>query len=503
MTNFASIVFQNANARSEAVALVGTRTSLSYGELRHRIGRLANALRTLGVGKGDRVAVLLGNVPQYVEQYLAVAALGAIIVPINTRLTPEEQLVLLEDAAPTVLITSEAGIATARLAMLRLQACRRVLLLDGSLESAIGYEKVVAEASADFSPVPVDPDDTAVILYTSGTTSGAKGVMLTHGNLLSNMRQYQSFVGIPPGSVNLQLSPLYHAANIFCFVHLLVGGKTVFIDKISPAAILDVIQSHRVNFMFTVPTVLYGIIDCPGREGYDISSLQTLQYGAAAITGARLEAAFAVFGERLLHSYGLTETTSHASILGKHEHRIAMGSIGRPLPGVEMQIVNDRGERCGPNEVGEIVVRGPNIMKGYWKRPTETASALADGWLHTGDLGRVDERGFFFVVDRKKDLIISGGVNIYPRDIENVLAIHPAVAEVAVFGLPDDYWGEAVAAAVVLRPGQFVDAEALREFARSRLGGFKVPKVIRYMDALPKNAVGKILKRELRTSAGG
>lgn len=498
--NFSAILFDNPEEDPSALALISGGRVLTYRALCERTGRLVRALSTLGVAKGDRVAVLLPNVPEFVELYLAIAAVGAVVIPVNIRLNPREHVTLLQDCEPIVLVTSSDGRETIELASRAIGSLRHVVLVGDALPGTLRYETLIAEASRPAAPVDADPHDPAVILYTSGTTSGPKGAILTHDNLLSNMRQYQAFVGIARGSVNLQLSPLYHAASIFCFVHLLAGGTTVFVDKATPQAILAAIEAYRVNFMFTVPTVLYGVLDAPELAAHDISSLQTLQYGGAAITGTRLEAALATFGECLLHSYGMTETTSHASILGKAEHRIAVGSVGRPLPGVEMKIVDSRGADRPVGEVGEIVVRGANVTKGYWRKSAETAEALAGGWLHTGDLGRVNEAGYFYIVGRKKDLIISGGVNIYPTDIEDVIARHPAVAEVVVFGVPDAVWGEAVAAAIVPRPGCAVAPDDLKAFVRESLGGFKVPKAIYFLDALPKNATGKILRRELRAT---
>jgi len=499
--NFATILFDNAAAADAATALVDASRSLTFSALRERTGRLAAGLRALGIAPGDRAAVLLGNRTEYVEIYLAIAAIGAIVVPLNTRLTPQEHVLLMRDAEPKALFTAAEGRQTAIEGSNAVPGLRNVVMLDGAGPGELAYETLLAEPARPVAMVDASPDDPAVILYTSGTTSGPKGAILTHGNLLANLRQYQAFVGIPRGSINLQLSPLYHAANIFCFVHLLAGGTTVFVPKATPEAILEAIETHRVSYMFTVPTVLYGILDSRELQRRDISSLQTLQYGGAAIVGPRLEAALAVFGDRLLHSFGMTETTSHASMLGKKEHRTHAGSVGRPLPGVEMRIVDDARRPLGAEEVGEIEVRGENVMKGYWRNPRATAEALHDGWLSTGDLGRRDTLDNYYIVGRKKDLIISGGVNIYPADIESVLAQHPAIAEVAVFGVPDPRWGECVVAAVVPRDGAAIDPDELCGFVRKSLGGFKAPKEIRVMAALPKNGSGKVLKRELRAMA--
>lgn len=499
--NFANILFDNPAAGNDAIALIDLRGSRTFGALRIRVGRLAAGLRRIGIRPGDRVAILLHNRVEFVEIYLAAAAIGAILVPLNTRFTPQEHALLMPDAEPKMLFVAAEGLPTAAQARTFLPGLRTVVVSDEASAGDVAYESLIVATEAPPLPVEAASEDPAVILYTSGTTSGPKGAILTHGNLLANLGQYQAFVGIPRGSVNLQLSPLYHAANIFCFVHLLAGGTTVFVPKATPEMIFDAIEKHRVSFMFAVPTVLYSLLDSDERRRRDISTLQTLQYGGAAIVGPRLNAALAAFGERLLHSFGMTETTSHASILGKAEHRTHPGSIGRPLPGVDMRIVNDERHSLGADEVGEIEVKGDNVTRGYWRNADATAEALHDGWLATGDLGRRDADGYYYVVGRKKDLIISGGVNIYPGDIESVLAEHPRLCEAAVFGAPDPRWGECVVAAVVPREGMAVDADELRSFVHRRLGGLKTPKEIRILSALPKNGAGKVLKRELRAMA--
>jgi fatty-acyl-CoA synthase len=261
------------------------------------------------------------------------------------------------------------------------------------------------------------------------------------------------------------------------------------------------IEQERVTYFFAAPTALYQMMDHPDFPRRDHSSLQTISYGAASISKARLTEAAQIFGPILFHAYGMTETASHASALLQADHAIALGSIGKGIGECEIRVVDDTGKNCRAGEIGEIIARGPNVMKkGYWRRPDATAEMIRDGWLHTGDLARIDENGFVYVVDRKKDMVISGGVNIYPREIEDVIAAHPAVAEVAVYGTPDAHWGEALNAAVVLREGKSATEQDIVDFCRNRMGGYKVPKRIRFMTVLPKTASGKILKTELRLS---
>ncbi|MDR1967991.1 MAG: AMP-binding protein [Burkholderiaceae bacterium] len=497
--NFANIIFGNPAATDDTVALIDDRRSVTYKELRERIGRLAAGLQQHGIRRGDRVAMLLGTRIEYVEIYLATSVMGAIAMPLNTRLTPQEHVLLMRNGEPKMLIADADWLAAARSMRAEVPSLETIVAIDTENAGDLAYEAVLAQAGQPMLPLDFPPDEAAVLLYTSGTTSGPKGTTLSHRNYLADIEQYQAFVGIPHGSVNLQVSPLYHAANIFTYVHLLAGGTTIFMPKVTSDAVFNAIEKYRVNFMFMVPTVLYSLLDAPDRPQRDLSSLQTLEYGAAPIVGPRLESALSILGNRLQHAFGMTETCSHASLLGKPDHRTHPGSIGRPLPGVQMRVVDDERQPLEAEQIGELEVKGDNVTKGYWRNPEATAEALHDGWLATGDLARRDADGYYYIVGRKKDLIISGGVNIHPSDIENVLSQHPAIAEVAVFGQPDPHWGEHAAAAIVLHDGVTVDEDELRAFVRSRLAGYKVPKEIWIMTTLPKTSTGKLLKRELRT----
>jgi len=497
--NFANIIFDNPAAADDVIALIDERRSVTYQQLRERVGRLAATMRAHGIQQGDRVALLLGTRIEYVEIYLATALMGAIAMPLNTRLTAQEHTLLMQNGEPKMLIVDSDWLAAAQKMRAEVPSLQTIVTIDVRESGCLAYEEILAHAAQPARPLDLKADDPAILLYTSGTTSGPKGTILTHRNQIADLEQYQAFVGIPQGNINLQVSPLYHAANIFTYVHLLAGGTTVFMPKVTPEAIFNAVEKYRVNFMFTVPTVLYSLLDAPDRPQRDLSSLHTLEYGAAPIVGPRLESALAILGNRLQHAFGMTETASHAALLSKEGHRTHPGSIGRPLPGVQMQIVDDDRKPLGTDEVGELEIKGDNVTKGYWRNPALTAEALHDGWLATGDLARRDADGYYYIAGRKKDMIISGGVNIYPADIEAVLAEHPAIAEVGVFGIPDPHWGESVAAAIVLHAGQNVDADELRAFVRQRLAGYKVPKEVRIIEALPRTSTGKVLKRELRT----
>lgn len=498
MNNFADIVLDNPLISPEDTALIDRNRRVSYSQLKSKVIGIAAFLGSRGLARGDRAAILMANCSEFIEIYLGCAAAGVVVVPLNTRQLQSEQEMLLKDAGVRALFTSEQYQDRGRHFLKSLETLKALVETDLIHDSSDiwSYERIQGTTSTGGIP-KTSKDDPAAILYTSGTTSSPKGAVITHGNLLADLDQYLSTTQLGPKGVNLQLSPLFHAAAVFSFAHLKLGGTTILIEKIEPKLIFSTIEKEKVSFIFTVPTVLYQLLDHQDRTKFDLSSLKRIQYGAAPIAGARLKQAIDAFGYRLMHSYGATESTSHISILGCEEHKIAAGSVGRPLTGIEVRIVDDSNDDLEPDAVGEILVRGRNVFAGYWQRPEATSETLRDCWLHTGDLGRIDTRGFLYVVDRKKDMVISGGTNIYPKELEEVMARHGGIAELAVFGIPDPHWGEAVAAAVVPQSGITLSETELMNYMRSKVGGYKVPKVIKIMDELPKNATGKILKREL------
>lgn len=505
MASITGALFAAAGDGGERPALICDDRTLSHAALRARIEALARALQSAGVRSGDRVAVLLPNCAEFVEAFFGITAIGAIVVPLNTRLHPGEHAGLLADCSPVLMIAASEYRASAEHVAQRVPSVRSFVTVGPGGEDA-AFPAYASWVGAHAGPMPqaeISSGSPAALLYTSGTTAQPKGVVLTHGNYLADFRHVAAEAGIGPDGVNLQLSPLYHAACVHTLVHLVAGGSSVLMRRFDPAEVLERIERHRVTYLFAVPTMLYELLDHPGIRRHDIGSLRTVSYGAAAISGARLEQAQRVFGAKLLHAYGLTETTSHSSVLRADEHRIAPGSIGRGIDDVQLRVVDELGRDLGPGEVGELLVKGPNVMAGYWNRPEETAHTLRGGWLHTGDLARRDERGFLYIVDRKKDMVISGGVNLYPRESEDVLARHPAVADVAVFGVPDERWGEVLVAAVVPRKGAGIDAETLLAFARTQLGSFKLPKRVHFVDELPKTASGKVRKADLRSRFQG
>jgi acyl-CoA synthetase (AMP-forming)/AMP-acid ligase II len=473
---------------------------MTYRELRDEVLRTCGMLREKNVSKGDRIAVLLPNGIEFLTLFFAVASVGAIIVPLNTRLHPTEHVQLLQHCKP-VLMLADRDYGASIVAVRRDVHSVTEIIAIGAPGGRDGFDcwiKLYSPHPLDRLPLQGDP---AAILYTSGTTSAPKGATLTHGNYLADLTNVSTAIGVTSSDVNLQLSPLYHAAAVHTFAHLLAGATTVLSAQLDPTRILQSVQAYKVTYVFAVPTLLYQLIDHPRLGEFDLSSLRLVSYGAAAMLGVRLEQAMHAFRGQLLHAYGLTECTSHASVLGPAGHKTTPGSIGKGMEGTSLRVVDENGAEVGPGGVGEILVKGGNVMHGYWRQEDATAETIRNGWLHTGDLARVDSRGFLYVVDRKKDMVISGGVNIYPREVEEVLARHPAVAEIAVYGVPDPHWGESLAAAIVLKPGMAAVPAEFVELARTKLARYKIPKLVEIVESLPKTGSGKVRKIELRRAA--
>jgi long-chain acyl-CoA synthetase len=481
-----------ARAMRVAPAQVAVRcgeVELSYAQTWERCRRLIGALRGLGMGEGDRVAVVGANCHRYLELYQAVPGAGMVLVPLNQRHTAAELQYALEDSGARVLF---AGAGTGAESV----GIEHVIDLDA------GYEELIASAPpADFPP-DLPPETLAGLFYTGGTTGAAKGVMLTHRNLVANALHFQACWSFGPDTRWLIVAPLFHAAgSIAVLASVWNAAEQVVLPAFVPGAALDLVERHRVTATLVVPTMLAALTDEQQARPRDVSTLRRISHGGAPIATDTLRRAHAAFPEaELLHIYGATETSPIATLL-KGEERLLDAprarSCGQPAVGVAVGILATDGAQAAPGTVGEVVVRGDNVMAGYWNKPEETAAALVGGWYHTGDLGYLDECAFLYLVDRAKDMIVTGGENVYSIEVEEALSRHPAVAEAAVFGIPDARWGEAVHAVVV--PRADVSDEELREHCRSLIGGYKVPKTIELRsEPLPKSGAGKVLKRELR-----
>ena len=464
--------------------------------------RLAHALRRLGVGPGDRVVVMLPNCPEVIQSYGAILKCGAVIVPIIFLLGDKEVAHILADSEAKVVITSADMLWKVEGSLGVLPTLAHVLLVDGGGDGRTRSLTEEAGAEAEtFSAVDRGPDNLAVILYTSGTTGAPKGVALSHGNLESNARAAASLHELDREDWAVAVLPLSHSYGLTLMNagHLL-GTRAALLRWFHPEAVLQAIQDFKAVSMSAVPTMLLYLLNYPDAARFDTRSMRVWGSGAAALPAEIVAPFEAKFGGKILEGYGLTEASPVVSA-----HRLSgprkLGSVGRALPGVTVSIQDDEDRPLAVGEIGEICVKGPNVMLGYYRSPEETARTVRGGWLHTGDVGRLDEDGFLFIVERKKDLIIRGGFNIYPREVEEALYAHPKVAEAAVVGMKDPLMGEDVLAFVVLKPGEPASAEELSAFCESRLARFKCPKQIRFVDSLPKSPIGKILRKELRTLA--
>lgn len=497
-------VTRHARIRPTKTAVVFHGRRITYAELDRQVDRTARGLWASGVRKGDRVAVLLPNGPEFLELLLACTRLGAIFVPVNTRLAPAEVLFILRDSMPELLIYHADFLSTLE-AIRREAPVRGVVQVGGPpIPNTTAYEELSTGAADGPLPLPPGPDEPAMMMYTSGTTGRPKGALLTHANLLWNDVQLVAELGIREDDVNFNAAPLFHIGgfNVLTGPILYCGGTTVLEDRFDPVRALEVMQAEHVTCSFAVPAMWNAIAQVPDFDRYDLSRARCFISGGAPCPLPLIEF-FRGRGLPFQEGFGLTETAPIVAVLKQPDVVRKAGSIGQPAPHVAVRIVDDGDRDVPPGEVGELVVRGPNVMLGYWNQPDATAEALRGGWFHTGDLARQDEEGFLFIVDRKKDMIITGGENVYPVEVEQVLVRHPRVLDVAVFGVPDAKWGEAVVAAVVTRDGRPLSADEVQAFCSGKLARFKVPSRVHVLTELPRNATGKVQKTELRRRFGG
>ena len=489
MTTMISPLRRATQVAARRHAVTCGEVSLTYAETWGRCRRLVGALRALGLHEGDRVAVVSPNCHRYLELYQAIPGAGMVVVPLNQRHSDAELAYALEDSGATVLF-----------------AGRPVGELPDCVSTVIGigdaYEDFIADAApADF-PDDLGEDDLAGLFYTGGTTGAAKGVMLTHRNLVANAMHMQMTSPFTPETVWLVVAPLFHAAGSIAVLSTVWNaGRHVLLPAFDPGAVLDLVERERVTATLVVPSMLAAINEEQLARPRDVSSLRLVSFGGAPSATETLRRAHEAFpGAQLLHLYGATETAPIATTLPGVERLLdtpQVRSCGQPAVGVDVEVRLPGGRRATAGEVGEIVVRGPNVMGAYWDKAEQTAAALAGGWYHTGDLGYMDEQAYVYLVDRAKDMIVTGGENVYSTEVEDVLYRHPAVLEAAVFGIPDARWGEAVHAVVV--PRGDVGADELIAFCHESIAGYKAPKAIEIRtEPLPKSGAGKVLKRELR-----
>ena len=499
-STYAQLLRDHASQRPHAPALTFEGRTLSFAELDASSSRAAQALRRDGVRAGDRVALLTRNCAEFFELVFACGKLGAIVVGLNWRLAAVEIEAIVADARPGVAIVGPAERALLTPAAVARGEVRRVLCIGPE------YDGWRDAAPADDPGHAGAADEVAMLLYTSGTTGLPKGVMLTNGNL-SHTRRLGETWGMGPSSVNLVAMPMFHIGGSgYGMSTLAMGGHTVLVREVIPAQLVELIVRHRVTHAFFVPAVVQMLLQVPGVEQADWSSMELLMYGASPIGDALLRQALKVMRCRFIQAYGMTETAGTVVDLFPEDHdpdgakAPLLRSIGQALPWVELRIVEpSTGQDVPEGQVGEIWVRSAMVMKGYWNNEAATREAIQPGgWLRTGDAAYMDAQGYIFLFDRYKDMLISGGENVYPAEVENALGDHPAVMEVAVIGVPHERWGETPKAIVVLRPGMQASAQELIAFARTRLAGYKCPTSVEFTQTLPRNASGKLLKRELR-----
>jgi long-chain acyl-CoA synthetase len=484
----------------EALAFEGRR--ITNMDQHRAASRVAHALVRLGVQPGDRVVVMLPNCPQVMQSYGGILRVGAVIVPVIFLLGEAEVAHIVADSEARVVITSSDMVGKIEKQIGVLPNLRHVLLVDGGGQSGLrSFEEETDGESDRFEAVPRGDGDLAVILYTSGTTGTPKGVALSHANLESNARASASLFELDRERWSVGVLPLSHSYGLTVMNagHIL-GTRSALLRWFNPEEVLRTIQEFRAEAMSGVPTMFVYLLNYPGASAYDTSTMRVWGSGAAPLPVEVVEPFERRFGGKLLEGYGLTEASPVVAA-----HRLSgvrkLGSVGQPIPGVTVSIRDDDDRALPVDEVGEVCVQGPNVMVGYYRNPEETAKTIRGGWLRTGDMGRLDADNYLYIVERKKDLIIRGGFNIYPRDVEEALYAFPGVAEAAVIGLPDTLMGEEVVAFVVLKPGQAATADEVAGFCQTRLAKYKCPKEIRFVDALPKSPVGKILRKELRGQA--
>lgn len=491
----------NRRRLGEATALItqdGRRRS--FAELHDRSMQLTNALTTRGAPQ-QQVAILADNQPEYVEAYYGVPAAGQRLVFLNYRLAAPELVRIVNDAEATTLIYGEAFADTVAAMAPQLETVTHTVCLGDE------YEALLAGQPASRPAVDIDETDAAWLIYTSGTTGMPKGAMISHRNLFASMFNAQvSMPGEPPPQPCFLFPfPLCHIAGYALLGQHLAGNPVALMTAYSPEAWMQMVDELAATGTALAPTMINMLLNHPDIDRYRLNSLNSIGYGASSIPAEVLRRAMDRFGPVFTQGFGMTELSGNVVFMSKADHVRAAGrepgllrAAGRVGALAEVRIVDDAGRDCAVDEPGEIVVRGDQVLSGYWKRPDANAESFRDGWFHTGDMARMDAEGFVYIVDRKKDMIVSGAENVYPREVEEALFQHAAVAEAAVFGLPDEHWGERVAAAVVLRPGAHADQAALDALCREQLAGYKRPRAYFFVDEIPKNVSGKVLKRVLR-----
>jgi fatty-acyl-CoA synthase len=494
----------------ERIALTCGDTSYTYREMGHKALCLTKALQELGLKKGDTIAFLMVNCPEYVFCEYAVAKSGAVRVPLAVLLSSKDHIYMMNQAECKALIYHERLAPRVKEMIPRLETVKHFICVSEKpaalMQGHLHLQSLILSHTPDPRTVEIDPEDMVGIYYTGGTTGNPKGVMLSHRAWVYTIYSEMLDLGFGWEEVFLFPTPLTHAGGCLMLPVFLRKGRCVIVDHFDPKVFLETVQKEKVTATFIVPTMIYVLLDYPELQKYDLSSLHNIIYGASAIAPERLKQALETFGPVMTQLFGQTEAPMMISALSREEHVVAdpvkerqiHASAGRPTFHAQVRLVDDEGKEVKRGEPGEVTVRCPNMMHGYFKNPETTAETIRSGWLHTGDIARQDEEGFLYIVDRKKDMIVSGGFNIFPREIEDVLFEHPAVKGAAVIGVPHEKWGEEVKALVVLHEGKTATEEELIKFVKERKGSLMAPKTVEFWDAIPLTNLGKLDKKAMR-----
>ncbi|MEH2284372.1 MAG: long-chain fatty acid--CoA ligase [Nostoc sp.] len=477
------------------IALIFEDKSFTYKHLDQLVNRVANSLQRLGIKRGDRVALFLPNIPEFITSYLGILKIGAIAVSVNVMLKSSEISYILHDCAAKAIITTEPG--SLEILEADLPELQHILIAEGSTKKGISLAQLIETASPNAHAVKMDRHAPASIVYTSGTTGFPKGATLSHGNIISNMYSQNRCCGMQANDQLLIFLPLFHCfgQNAILNAALNTCSTIVLQRRFDLEQVLNAIATHKITMFFGVPTVFIKILNSEIPK----QAFESIRYYFSAAAPMPVEIAQSwqeKYGIVIHEGYGLTETSPCACY--NHDLKYKLGSIGAPIENVEMKIVDANEHQVQPGELGQILIRGPNVMLGYWNRPFETAEVMKNGWFYTGDIGRVDEDGFFYLVDRLKDMINVSGFKVYPTEVENVIYQHSSVAEVAVYGIKDAFKGEIVQANIILKHGHIISEEQIIRFCTERMAKYKLPCRINFVESLPKNPTGKVLKRVLR-----
>jgi len=498
--NIAELSLREIERFGEHVSLIFEDHSFTNVEMQKTSAQLGNALKGIGVKRGDRVIIQMPNCPEVIQGFHAVYSIGAVVVPINFLVGDAETAYIYRDTGAKTIISSMEFLPKIDACRKEAPAIKNIILIDKKTPpGTLSYYELLGTHYDELEIEATDDDDLAALIYTAGTTGNPKGVMHTHGTLYSNAKMQLDTLDLPSGMTSIGVLPLCHSYGIASMNYgaLLGGGTAVIIPSFDLDKVFASIEKYKANVMAAVPTMYIYMLLSPQLQKYDISSMKYWTCGSAPLTLDTWNSFKEQFGYEIIEGWGLTEAGANNSVNPFHGKK-KVGSIGLPMKGTIMKVIDFSGKELPDDEEGEIIISGPMLMKGYWNKPKETEEVLKNGWLYTGDVGYRDKEGYLFITGRKKDIIIKGGENIAPKEIEEVLFSHPKVSEAAVIGVKDEVYGENIKAFVVLMPGESADPEELITYCAEKLSKFKLPKEVAFLDALPKNLVGKVLKKELR-----